>query len=104
MAEAPPDSSDRFRGLAGVALAAEVQKDLPAAREAYQQIAAGAPDPELSRWAKGRLLALDSRDATPPRDVSPARGTTPPHDEAPAREVPKPRSKPKPPVRSGTGS
>jgi TolA-binding protein len=104
VAEAPADSPDRFRGLAGVALAAEVQKDVPAAKEAYQQIVTGAGDPELVRWAKGRLLALAASGATPPRDVAPGRQTTPPRDESPARQVPKPRSKPTPPVQSGSGS
>jgi hypothetical protein len=78
--EAPRGSSERFNGLAGVGLTAEAQRERDAAKRAYQEIVGGASDPELVRWAKGRLQNLEARQATPPRDVP--------------KSKPAPRSKP----------
>ena len=99
-AEAGPESADRFRALAGVALVAELQRAPATAREAYQQIALGASDPELVRWAKGRALALESREAAV-KDVGATRDPAASRDDPSTREIPRPRVKPKPPGRSG---
>ena len=101
VAESNADSPDRYRALAGLALVAEYQKAPSTAREVYQQIAVGASDPELVRWAKGRLLALDSGEATASGHVAPAREGTPPRDDSAASSTPRPRLKPTPPVRPG---
>jgi len=77
--EAPPGSKRYFEGLAGLAVALEVT-DREGAKRAYREIvdSGQAPEvvPELVRWARGRLQALDAPAPTP-------------------REAPKPRPKAK---------
>jgi TolA-binding protein len=82
--EAAPASKRYFEGLAGLAVALEAATDKDGARRAYREIVDAGQDPELVRWAKGRLGALD---APPP----------------PAREPPRPKAKPRPPAKSGGG-
>jgi TolA-binding protein len=65
VAEAPADSAARYRGLAGVGLVAEVQREREAAKRAYQEIVDGARDAELVRWAQARLKGLEPRPAPP---------------------------------------
>jgi TolA-binding protein len=80
--EAPPASKRYFEGLAGLAAALEAATDKEGAKRAYREIVDTGQDPELVRWAKGRLTTLD----------------------APApREAPRPKPKPKAPAGSGGG-
>ncbi|HEV8307770.1 MAG TPA: tetratricopeptide repeat protein [Methylomirabilota bacterium] len=67
LAEAPPDSPERLRALAGVGLVAESQREAGAARRAYQEIIDKAEDAELVQWAKGRVQGLEAREKPPPR-------------------------------------
>jgi TolA-binding protein len=76
--EAPPASKRYFEGLAGLAATLEAATDKDGARRAYREIVDTAQDPELVRWAKARLTALET----------PA---------PPAREAPRPKPKPKSP-------
>lgn len=73
--EAPAASKRYFEGMAGLAAALEAATDRDGARRAYREIVDTSQDPELARWAKGRLTGLE---APPPRDA------------------PKPKPKPKP--------
>ncbi len=73
LGEAPARSSERFRALAGVGLVAEVEKDVEAARRAYQEIARDAEDAELTRWAKTRLQGLEAHDKPAPREAPKAK-------------------------------
>ena len=82
--EAAPASKRYFEGLAGLAAALEAGTDKEGARRAYREIVDTSQDPELARWAKGRLAALEAP-APPPR------------------EAPRPKSKPKAPAKSGGG-
>ncbi|MBI2528039.1 MAG: tetratricopeptide repeat protein [Candidatus Rokubacteria bacterium] len=52
------DAVVRFRALAGSGLALEEQGQWQQAARHYDQVAAGSPDKELQRWAKGRRAAL----------------------------------------------
>ena len=81
--EAAPASKRYFEGLAGLAAALEGTADKEGATRAYREIVNTSQDPELVRWAKGRLAALD-----PPPAPSPA---------------PRPKPKPKAPAGSGGG-
>jgi TolA-binding protein len=65
--EAPAGSKRYFEGLAGLAAALEAATDRDGARRAYREIADSSQDPELVRWAKGRLGALDSPPRREPR-------------------------------------
>jgi hypothetical protein len=85
--EAPPASKRYFEGLAGLAAALEAVADKEGAKRAYREIIDGGQDPDLARWAKGRLDVLEAPPPPPPR-------------EAP-RPTPKP--KPKTPAKSGGG-
>jgi TolA-binding protein len=82
VAEAPPASKRYFEGLAGLAAALEAATDKDGAKRAYREIVDTSQDPELVRWAKARLAALEAP-APPPRE--------------------KPPPKPKAPARSGRG-
>ena len=82
--EASPASKRYFEGLAGLAAALEAGTDKEGATRAYREIVDTSPDPELVRWAKGRLGALEAP-ASPPR------------------ATPRPKAKPKTPTRSGGG-
>ena len=64
--EASPGSKRYFEGLAGLAASLEAAADREGARRAYREIVDSSQDPELARWAKGRLSALD---APPPRET-----------------------------------
>jgi TolA-binding protein len=82
--EAPPASKRYFEGLAGLAASLEAATDREGAKRAYREIVDTSQDPELVRWAKGRLAAFDA--------------------PAPAsREAPRPKPKPKAPAGSGGG-
>jgi TolA-binding protein len=69
--EAVPASKRYFEGLAGLAAALEAATDKDGATRAYREIVDASPDPDLVRWAKGRLGALEApappSRATPPR-------------------------------------
>jgi TolA-binding protein len=52
------DQAVRFRALAGSGLALEEQGQWQQAAHRYEEVAAGAPDKELQRWAKQRRAAL----------------------------------------------
>ncbi|HEY7141613.1 MAG TPA: tetratricopeptide repeat protein [Methylomirabilota bacterium] len=80
--EAPAASKRYFEGLAGLAVALESATDKEGARRAYREIVDTGQDPDLVRWAKGRLAALDA----------PA---------PPTREAPRPKPRPKAPGGSG---
>jgi len=80
--EAPPASKRYFEGLAGLAAALEAATDRDGARRTYREIVDTGQDPELVRWARGRLQALE---APPPKEASP-------------------KAKPRAPGRSGSGS
>jgi TolA-binding protein len=82
--EAPPASKRYFEGLAGLAASLEAATDKEGAKRAYREIVDTSQDPELVRWAKGRLAAFDA----------PA---------PPSREAPRPKPKPKAPAGSGGG-
>ena len=76
--EAPPASKRYFEGLAGLAASLEAGTDKEGAKRAYREIVDTSQDPELVRWAKGRLAAFDapappSRDAPRPKPKAPAR-------------------------------
>jgi TolA-binding protein len=74
--EASRGSKRYFEGLAGLGVSLDAATDREGAKRAYREIVDSSQDPELVRWAKGRLAAFE---APPPRD-------------APA---PKPKAKPK---------
>jgi hypothetical protein len=82
--EAAPASKRYFEGLAGLAAALEAATDKDGASRAYREIVGTSQDPELVRWAKGRLGALE---APPP----------------PPRAAPRPKPKAKGPAGSGGG-
>jgi TolA-binding protein len=63
--EAPPASKRYFEGVAGLAASLEAATDREGARRAYREIVDTSPDPDLVRWAKTRLSALET---PPPRD------------------------------------
>ena len=65
--EAPPASKRYFEGLAGLAVALEAAADKEGAARAYREIVNTSQDPELLRWAKGRLGALEAPAPPPPR-------------------------------------
>ncbi|HEX2500697.1 MAG TPA: tetratricopeptide repeat protein [Methylomirabilota bacterium] len=79
--ETTPASKRYFEGLAGLAAALEAATDKEGASRAYREIVDTSPDPELVRWAKGRLGALEAPAPAP-------------------RAAPKAKPKPK---RSGAG-
>jgi TolA-binding protein len=78
--EAPPGSKRYFEGVAGLAAALEAGADQDGAKRAYREIIDAAPDPELVRWARGRLQGLEAP-PPPPREAPRARPKAP----APAR-------------------
>lgn len=82
--EAAPASKRYFEGLAGLAAALEAATDKEGATRAYREIVDASQDPELVRWAKGRLGALEAPAPPPPG-------------------APRSRPKPKAPARSGGG-
>jgi TolA-binding protein len=84
VAEAPPASKRYFEGLAGLAASLDAATDKEGAKRAYREIIDTSQDPELVRWAKGRLAVFDA----------PA---------PPSREAPRPKPKPKAPAGSGGG-
>jgi TolA-binding protein len=86
LGEAGDATPERFRALAGVGLVAESRKTADAARRAYQEIVDKADDPELVKWARGRLEGLEERPKKP-ETAKPA---------PPAGGRPKPRAKDKP--------
>ncbi len=67
--EAAPGSKRYFEGLAGLAAALEAAADKEGAKRAYREIVDTGPDPELVRWAKSRLTALETPAPAPPRDA-----------------------------------
>jgi TolA-binding protein len=67
--EAAPGSKRYFEGLAGLAAALEAASDREGARRAYREIVETGQDPELVRWAKSRLTALETPAPAPPRDA-----------------------------------
>ena len=69
VAEAAPGSKRYFEGLAGLAAALEAAADKQGARRAYREIVDSSQDPELVRWAKGRLAVLETPAPSPPRDA-----------------------------------
>jgi TolA-binding protein len=81
--EAPPASKRYFEGLAGLAAALEAATDKEGAKRAYREIVDTGQDPDLVRWARGRLGALEA----PP----------------PPRETPRAKPRPKASTRSGGG-
>ena len=68
--EAPPASKRYFEGLAGLAASLEAATDKEGAKRAYREIVDTSQDPELVRWAKGRLAAFDA--PAPPSREAPA--------------------------------
>jgi TolA-binding protein len=77
--ESPPASKRYFEGLAGLAAALEAATDREGASRAYREIVDTSQDPELVRWAKGRLGPLEA---------------PPPPPREPARPRPKPKAGP----------
>jgi len=75
--EAAPASKRYFEGLAGLAAALEAAADKEGATRAYREIVNTSQDPELVRWAKGRLSALEA--------PAPPRGAPRPRPKAPSR-------------------
>ena len=78
--ESPPASKRYFEGLAGLAAALEAGTDKEGAKRAYREIVDTSQDPELVRWAKGRLAAFDAPAAaaaggSAPRSQAQAQGT-----------------------------
>jgi len=69
VAEAAPASKRYFEGLAGLAATLEAATDKEGAKRAYREIVDTGQDPELVRWAKGRLGALETPALSPPRDA-----------------------------------
>ena len=69
VAGAQPGSKRYFEGLAGLAAALEAAADKEGAKRAYREIVDTSQDPELVRWAKGRLTALETPVPSPPRDA-----------------------------------
>ena len=67
--EAAPGSKRYFEGLAGLAAALEAAADKEGAKRAYREIVDTGQDPELVRWARGRLTALETPAPSPPRDA-----------------------------------
>jgi TolA-binding protein len=74
VAEAPPASKRYFEGVAGLAAALEAATDREGAKRAYREIIDGGQDPELVRWARGRLQALEAPPPQPPRTKPKASG------------------------------
>lgn len=66
--EAAKGSKRYFEGLAGLAAALEAT-DKEGAKRAYREIVDTGQDPELVRWAKSRLTALETPAPPPPRDT-----------------------------------
>ena len=73
--EAAPGSKRYFEGLAGLAASLDAATDREGAKRAYREIIDGSPDPDLVRWAKARLAALE---APPPRDTPPPKSKAKP--------------------------
>jgi TolA-binding protein len=66
--EAAPGSKRYFEGLAGLAASLDAGTDREGAKRAYREIVDGSQDPDLVRWAKGRLATFET---PPPRDTPP---------------------------------
>lgn len=81
--EAPPGSKRYFEGVAGLGAALEAGVDMEGAKRAYREIIEGAPDPELVRWARGRLQGLEAP-PPPPREA--------PRVRPKSQAAPRPRS------------
>lgn len=73
--EAAPGSKRYFEGLAGLAASLDAAPDREGAKRAYREIIDGSPDPDLVRWAKARLAALET---PPPRDTPPPKSKAKP--------------------------
>jgi len=73
--EAAPGSKRYFEGLAGLAASLDAATDREGAKRAYREIIDGSPDPDLVRWAKARLAALET---PPPRDTPPPKSKAKP--------------------------
>jgi len=69
VAEASPASKRYFEGLAGLAAALDAAADKEGAKRAYREIVDTGQDPDLVRWAKGRLTVLETPAPAPPRDA-----------------------------------
>ena len=73
--DAAPGSKRYFEGLAGLAASLDAATDREGAKRAYREIIDGSPDPDLVRWAKARLAALET---PPPRDTPPPKSKAKP--------------------------
>lgn len=73
--DAAPGSKRYFEGLAGLAASLDAAPDREGAKRAYREIIDGSPDPDLVRWAKARLAALET---PPPRDTPPPKSKAKP--------------------------
>lgn len=73
--DAAPGSKRYFEGLAGLAASLDAVPDREGAKRAYREIIDGSPDPDLVRWAKARLAALET---PPPRDTPPPKSKAKP--------------------------
>lgn len=73
--ETTQGSKRYFEGLAGLGASLDAATDREGAKRAYREIIDGSPDPDLVRWAKARLAALE---APPPRDTSPPKSKAKP--------------------------
>jgi TolA-binding protein len=67
------EAAIRYRGLAGLGLAREEQKELRAALTAYESVASKSPDPGLRDWARERASSVRARLSKP----APAPGAKP---------------------------
>jgi TolA-binding protein len=73
--EAAPGSKRYFEGLAGLAASLDAATDREGAKRAYREIVDGSQDPDLVRWAKGRLSTFET---PPPRDTPPPKSKAKP--------------------------
>jgi hypothetical protein len=73
--EATPGSKRYFEGLAGLAASLDAATDREGAKRAYREIVDGSQDPDLVRWAKGRLSTFET---PPPRDTPPPKSKAKP--------------------------
>jgi hypothetical protein len=73
--ETTQGSKRYFEGLAGLGASLDAATDREGAKRAYREIIDGSPDPDLVRWAKARLAALE---APPPRDTPPPKSKAKP--------------------------
>jgi TolA-binding protein len=73
--EAAPGSKRYFEGLAGLAASLDAGTDREGAKRAYREIVDGSQDPDLVRWAKGRLSTFET---PPPRDTPPPKSKAKP--------------------------